>query len=57
MSLLGQIFRVVLDLVEAAFEGDEDALERLSAILPDELNTDLVAAVEDRRDADKFGPR
>lgn len=57
MELLGQIFRVVIDLVEAALDGDEDAIEALSSILPEQLQTDLVAAVEDKRDADKFGDR
>lgn len=56
-KLIINMIRFVLDLFEGASEGDEDALNRLKNFLPEQLQTELIAQLQDKKDLEKFGER
>jgi len=56
-DLLIAIIKVVLSLFRKAQEGDKVALEKLKSFLPGDLQTELVAKIQDELDEKKFGRR
>ena len=51
------LIRFVLSLVEKACTGDREALKKLREFVPGDLQTELVARVQDELDRRKFGNR
>lgn len=51
------VMGVIKLLKEALIDGDEDALDRLLATLPDELRTRAVERRQDLLDEIKYGPK
>ena len=56
-DLLIAIIKIVLDLFRKAQEGDRVAIEKLKEFLPGDLQTELVARIQDELDEKKFGRR
>jgi len=56
-QLVIDLIRFVLGLVEKACAGDREALKKLRDFIPGDLQTELVARVQDEQDRQKFGPR
>lgn len=56
-KLVLEIIKFIIDLIEKACAGNEDALQRLCEFIPEEMRTELIAKTQDAMDEKKFGPR
>jgi hypothetical protein len=56
-KLILEIIRLVLDIIDKACSGDDEALEMLKNLVPENMKTDIVARIQDEIDLRKFGPR
>jgi hypothetical protein len=56
-KLIIDIIRFVMSLIEKACAGDSEALKKLRDFVPGDLQTELVARVQDELDRKKFGER
>ena len=56
-QLIIDLIRFILGLVEKACAGDTEALKKLRDFIPGDLQTELVARVQDELDRKKFGNR
>ena len=55
--MIADIIRLLVDIVDSAFNGDTEAQEKLKDILPERMYTEMVAEAQDRLDEQKFGRR
>jgi hypothetical protein len=56
-QLVLTIIKLVVELIDKACSGDNEALRKLYDLAPEDMKTEIVAKVQDERDLKKFGSR